>query len=699
MSGAFLQFYRRLTKLTAWLVGFYAAPLLHVIFTSVFGAAGFAYGFARGHLSQIHDEILQALLAGLAFIVAIEVYLHDGLHRLGIRTFVRRVRFVNSMFEDGRLKINRTVAEYEKLLWYLTEYGQYRALFGPFHVAVVLGTVLVAEYTRVHTGHTDIYIQTALVTLPIHVLFVYVTGDLHMGRYRSLVKRQLFFMGHEPPNAFSISLKWKFASIMSVIAISDYILVSLLRSDVAKTGSGYHYIIGFSIFSLALLLALTVLFFSNIFASIKELQIAAVGLQEGHDPDFYSRASDRELATLSSGFFHAAQRVLNYRRDLEQQIREATAHLSQANAELQQKDHEIQTELDFASEIQREMIPQQHAPWNAVQFGILYRPMHKVSGDFLNVYKKDGSIFVLLADVSGHGVPAALITMAANDAFAAAIRHSDSPAAVFREVNAQLSDQIKTQDYLTAFLVRIDAKLRITYANASHPNALHYHSKTHTLESYDTAGLFIGAMSDATESYEEKTARLEFGDLLVLYSDGITEQTNPGGEEFGPHRLQHLLLTHHTQSPQSIADAVSEELIRFAASQQLRDDVSMIVLRVHPHYLQFIEKFNETVRAMKRRTLHEASGLLEELWKLYPEFPALPFLSARIHYRLRDFELAEKHIKMHLERYPEDVRATQLLAAIALKTGNRSRAANLVGRLAKAHADDRVTRHLQNKLQ
>lgn len=699
MTNAIANGYRQLTRFSVWLVGFYAAPLLHVVFTSVFAAAGFAYGFTRGQLAEVHPQIRDALILGLVIIVLIELYLNDGLQRLKIRSFIPRVRFVNSMFDDGRLRIDKTVAEYEKLLWYLTDFGKSRALFAPFHVAVVLGTVLAAEFFWVHTGHIVTYIQAGLVTLPIHILFVYVTGDLHMGRYRSLVKRQLFFMGHEPPNMHSISLKWKFASILFVIALSDYILISLLRSDFAKTDAGYAYVIGFSLFSLLLLMALTVLFFSNIFASIKELQLAAIGLQEGHDPDFYSRTSDRELATLSAGFFHAAQKVLNYRRDLEQQIREATAHLEQANAELKAKDREIQTELDFAAEIQKEMIPQQHAPWHAVQFGILYKPMQKVSGDFLNVYKKNDSIFVLLADVSGHGVPAALITMAANDAFAAAIRQSDSPAAIFREVNAQLSEQIKTQDYLTAFLLRIDEKLRLTYANASHQRALHYRRKKNAIEAYDTAGLFIGAMPDATDSYEEKNSRLEFGDVLVLYTDGITEQTNPQGQEFGVNRLQELVLQHHDRHPQEFADLVYEELLRFAAGSRIRDDVSMVVLRIHPYYRQFIEKFNAAVSAMKRRMLDDSSRLVEELWKLYPEFPALPFLSARIYYQLQEYELAEKHVRQHLEKFPDDVRATQLLAAIALKMGNRSRAANLVNRLAKTNADDPVTKRLKQKLQ
>ncbi|MBX3720467.1 MAG: SpoIIE family protein phosphatase [Turneriella sp.] len=672
--------------------------MVHIVFTSVFAAAGFAYGYARGHIPVVHPNLVWALVLGVSLAICIEVYLNDGFAKIGLKSFVPRVRFVNGMFEAGRLRIDRDVEDYKRLLHLLTDFGKSRAMYGPMHVAIVVGSVILYDHFYLQTGNYWIYCQAALVTAPIHILFLYVTGDLHMGKYRSLVKRQLFFMGYEPPNRYAISLKSKFASILLVIALSDYILISLLRSEVAKSTSGYAYIIGFSLFSLALLMVLTLLLFSSIFASIKELQLAAVSLQEGHDPDFYSRTSDQELATLSTGFFHAAQKVLNYRRDLEQQIREATAHLSQANEELKQKDHEIQTELDFAAEIQKDMIPLKHSPWHAIQFGIVYKPMHKVSGDFLNIYKKGKEIFVLLADVSGHGVPAALITMAANEAFSLAIRNSDSPAAVFREVNRQLSEQIKTQDYLTAFLVRIDERMHITYANASHQRALHYRKKRNAIETYDTNGLFIGAMADATDTYEEKQSRLEFGDLLLLFTDGITEQVNPAGEEFGHARLQELIFEHRDLTAQQIADKIHDALMEFAGDARIRDDISLILLSVHPQYRQFIEKFNETVTAMRKRMLTDSSKLLEDLWKMYPEFPGLPFLSARIYYQLQEYELAEKHIKLHLEKSPGDLRATQLLAAIALKTGNKSRAQNLLNRLSKTNADDRITKHLHKKL-
>ncbi|MBL8032246.1 MAG: SpoIIE family protein phosphatase [Leptospiraceae bacterium] len=691
--------YERLTRFWVWWQGFYAGPLLHVLFTSVFATAGFAYGFAQGHIPVVPPEIAWVLSAGVALAALMEVYLNDGLHRLGIRTFIPRVRFVNSMFNEGKLRFDRSIGHYKRLLQYLTVFGRNRMYYAPLHITIVLGTVLIYDFLYLKSGYHWIYIQTAAVALPIHLQFLFVTGDLHMGKYRSLVKRQLFLLGYEPPNQYAISLKFKFLSVMFVIALSDYILISLLRSEVAKSSGGYAYIIGFSLFSLALLMLLTVLHFSTIFMSIKELQLAAMSLQDGHDPDFYSRTSDQELANLSAGFFHAAQKVLNYRRDLEHQIREATAHLSAANEELKAKDHEIQTELDFAAEIQKDMIPQAHPPWNAVQFGIIFKPMQKVSGDFLNVFKKGDSVFVLLADVSGHGVPAALITMAANDAFGLAIRNSDSPAAIFRDVNAQLSEQIKTQDYLTAFLVRIDERLRITYANASHQKALHYKRKANTIEAYDTNGLFIGAMADATETYEEKQSRLHFGDLLILYTDGITEQVNAAGEEFGHARLQEIIFRYHDLPVQELADKIYHEMKTFAGNVRIRDDVSLLALSVHPQYRQFIEMFNETVKSMKRKMLDESSRMLEELWRLYPEFPALPLLSARIYYQLKEYAIAEKHVKVHLEKNPGDLRATQLLAAIALKTGNRTRAANLVNRLSKANADDKITRHLHRKLQ
>jgi len=698
MIRFFVSAYDKLTR--GWIntFGFYAGPLVHIVFTSVFATAGFAYGYGSGHIQDIHPHIAWILAAGVLLAGLIEVYMNGGFYRLKLQSFVPRVKFVNSMFDGGRLQVDQPIADYKKLLHYLTIFGRHKMLYAPLHIIIVLGTVLVYDLFYIKTGHHWIYIQTGLVALPIHMQFLYVTSDLHMGKYRSLVKRQLFFLGYEPPNQYAISLKFKFFSIISVIALSDYIIISLLRSEVAKTTAGYAYVIGFSLFSIALLILLTVLYFSTIFMSIKELQLAAESLQEGHDPDFYSRTSDRELATLSSGFFHAAQKVLNYRRDLEQQIREATAHLQEANAELKQKDQEIQTELDFAAEIQKEMIPHRHTPWHAIEFGIIYRPMQKVSGDFLNIYKKEKAIFALLADVSGHGVPAALITMAANDAFGMAIRNSDSPASIFREVNTALAEQIKTQDYLTAFLVRIDDRLRITYSNASHQHALHFRKKTGAIEAYDTNGLFIGAMADASDTYEEKESKLEFGDLLVIFTDGITEQVNPQGEEFGHDRLHALILEHSALPVQQLADKIHEALMAFADTARIRDDVSLLALSVHPEYKQFIEKFNAAMQAMKKRLSEDSARLLEELWKMYPAFPALPFLSARVYFQLKEYELSEKHAKLHLEKAPGDVKATQLLAAIALKTGNKTRAANLVNRLTRSHGDDPVTQHLSRKL-
>ncbi|MFM9968747.1 MAG: hypothetical protein ACKVQK_10155, partial [Burkholderiales bacterium] len=80
--------YKQLSRFSTWLVGFYAAPLIHIVFTSVFAAAGFAYGYARGQISDIQDSLLYSLIAGVLLAIIVEVFLNDGLQRLGIRTFI-----------------------------------------------------------------------------------------------------------------------------------------------------------------------------------------------------------------------------------------------------------------------------------------------------------------------------------------------------------------------------------------------------------------------------------------------------------------------------------------------------------------------------------------------------------------------------------------------------------------------------------
>ena len=678
--------------------GFYAAPTLHLLFTSVFAVSGFAYGYIRGQVPDLHPEVLWALILGLFVVVIFEVYIVDGLYRLKIRTFVPRIRFVNSMFESGRLRFDRSVQDYERLLYYLTDYGKNRMYYGPLHIGIVVAVVIIYDRIFLKTGNDWLYLKTALIALPIHIQFLYVTGDLHMGKYRSLVKRQLFFLGHEPPNQFAISLKSKFISILFVIALSDYILVSLLQSKLAQTQAGYTYMIGFAVFSLALLMLLTALYFSTIFASIKELQLAANSLQEGHDPDFYSRTSDKELANLATGFFNAAQKVLNYRRDLEHQIRIATEHLQKANSALQQKDDEMQTELDFAAEIQKDIFPLKHAPWHAIQFGFIFQPMNKVSGDFMNIYEKDKAIYVLSADVSGHGVPAALITMAANDAFKLAIRNHDSIPEIFREVNEQLCEQIKTQDYLTAFLIRIDEKMTMHYSNASHQKALHYHAKTNSLESYDTGGLFLGAMPDASASYEEKISELHSGDRIILFTDGVTEQTNPDGEEFGHDRLRRLILETLELPIQSSLDRIYAELKKFAETERMKDDVSIMGLSVLEQYREFIENFNRALVLLKSQLVGEASKLLEQLWQTFPDFPGLPILAARIYFQLKDFSKAEFYAKQHLEKRSDDPKGLELLAAVALQLGNQNKARILIGRLEKIQGQNKAVERLRKRL-
>lgn len=107
---------------------------------------------------------------------------------------------------------------------------------------------------------------------------------------------------------------------------------------------------------------------------------------------------------------------------------------------------------------------------------------------------------------------------------------------------------MKTQDYMTCFMAVIDDDYNITYSNASHQKAIIYRKETGTVELLDTNGLFIGALEEARDTYEEKTTKLEYGDRLILYTDGIPEAQNRNREEYSNENFEKSILKYRDRS-------------------------------------------------------------------------------------------------------------------------------------------------------
>jgi len=151
----------------------------------------------------------------------------------------------------------------------------------------------------------------------------------------------------------------------------------------------------------------------------------------------------------------------------------------------------------------------------------------QVGGDFFDIINiNNNSVAVFIADASGHGISAALLATMYKMSFTNAISKSSSPAEIFREVNIQTRKVLDAHDFLTAFLITISPIGEITYSSAAHRPALILRKNKNIGEILFTKCLFLGINTNFNAPYEEKKDKLDKGDRLLLYTDGILEESN-----------------------------------------------------------------------------------------------------------------------------------------------------------------------------
>lgn len=233
---------------------------------------------------------------------------------------------------------------------------------------------------------------------------------------------------------------------------------------------------------------------------------------------------------------------------------------------------EVEHELAMARRIQSAILPQSLPDIPALRIATHYQPMTEVAGDFYDFLKTRGDLLtILVADVSGHGVPAALVASMLKICFAAQSGHAADPAKILAAFNAMLRDALGGQ-YVTAACAAIDLSAkRVTYAGAGHPPALLLRNSRGSVVQLAENGLFIGPFPQAT--YSNISVPFESGDKLLLYTDGIIETTMPDGEQFGNQGLTNFLLTTNGLQP---ADFVNQLFEKIATVSQEDDRTAVL---------------------------------------------------------------------------------------------------------------------------
>ena len=242
----------------------------------------------------------------------------------------------------------------------------------------------------------------------------------------------------------------------------------------------------------------------------------------------------------------------------------------------------IQKELETARQIQQSILPESVPQMGGLDLAARYIPMAAVAGDFYDFIVLDNKrVGILVADVSGHGMPAALIASMLKIALAAQADHAAEPARVLQGLNQALCGKFQ-HHYVTAAYALVDMEKRtLTYAGAGHPPLLLWGGTSAGVRDISENGLFLGRFDFAT--YSSVEVPLAPGDWGLLYTDGISETTNVAQVEFGTERFRQFLAAERNTSADQLADRLLEELSRWSArrrGEDLDDDITMVAIHV-----------------------------------------------------------------------------------------------------------------------
>ena len=281
----------------------------------------------------------------------------------------------------------------------------------------------------------------------------------------------------------------------------------------------------------------------------------------------YSRArvrsfGDEDLELLVSLAGAAALRIRN-------------VALAEAAAERRVQDHE----LALAHDIQMAMVPRQFPQRPEVGMAAALVPARAVGGDLYDFLLIGNALWFIVADAAGKGVSAALFMAVTRTLFRAVAQSVPSVAAVLTRMNMELARDNERQFFVTALVGRLDLESgELTYGNAGHPLPLLAARgvEPRLLEPTD-AGVALGILEDAT--YAERHVTLGAGDVLLVFTDGVTDAINKGGTLFSDDRLHATFAASAAGPIALIPGGLVEAVTTFAAGQPQEDDITILALR------------------------------------------------------------------------------------------------------------------------
>jgi serine phosphatase RsbU (regulator of sigma subunit) len=239
----------------------------------------------------------------------------------------------------------------------------------------------------------------------------------------------------------------------------------------------------------------------------------------------------------------------------------------------------LERELTIARQIQTTFLPTKDPEVPGFDIAGLNLPYSEVGGDYFDfISVLDDQLGIAICDVAGKGIPAAILMASFRASMLAEIRNQFTLRTVIAKVNGLLTESTDQGKFVTAFYGLLDTKNSVfTFVNAGHNPPILRRSDG-SIEPLLEGGLALGILPDSR--YEERPVSLRPGDILLLYTDGVSEAADASGEQFGTDRLEELLAELKDRGARQIVDAVLDRVIRFVGGPgELSDDLTVVCLK------------------------------------------------------------------------------------------------------------------------
>lgn len=243
----------------------------------------------------------------------------------------------------------------------------------------------------------------------------------------------------------------------------------------------------------------------------------------------------------------------------------------------------LELELELAQTVQRSFLPQRVPELPFLEIAALSRPAQIIGGDYFDFLRfADGSQGLVIADVAGHGVSAGLHMASAQALLRSLVPTSDSPADVLERLNRLWIHNVRFTTFVALFLASFDpATHRLSYSNAGHSPPVVVRGGDAGEDGASwllPTGAAVGLVEEG--SYTPEALQLHPGDILVMYTDGVSEARNADGEEFGRERLAATMRHNLDGSARDLVQAARQELEAFSQGQALADDMTIVICRI-----------------------------------------------------------------------------------------------------------------------